>query len=191
MLEQECGLGRRHAMYATEQRTPLFTYLKANYPYVTGSEFLGGDLPFGSTTATGIRNENMTGLTFASDSFDAVLSFDVLEHVPDYPRALAEVYRVLRPGGSFLFSVPFNPGSTRTIVRARVRDDGSIEHQLEPEYHGDPLSADGILCFQNFGWDLLERARDAGFAHADALFYWSEPLGYLGVEQVMFLARKG
>jgi hypothetical protein len=34
---------------------------------------------------------------------------------------------------------------------------------LEPEYHGDPLSSDGILCFYHFGWDLLEEFRRCGF----------------------------
>jgi 2-polyprenyl-6-hydroxyphenyl methylase / 3-demethylubiquinone-9 3-methyltransferase len=42
-------------------------------------------------------------LPFAGGSFDAVVAADVLEHVPDLPAATAELARVLRPGGSFLF----------------------------------------------------------------------------------------
>ena len=42
-------------------------------------------------------------LPFASDSFDAVVAADVLEHLPDLPVAVAELARVLAPGGSFLF----------------------------------------------------------------------------------------
>jgi 2-polyprenyl-6-hydroxyphenyl methylase/3-demethylubiquinone-9 3-methyltransferase len=42
-------------------------------------------------------------LPFADASFDAVVAADVLEHVPDLPVAAAELARVLRPGGSFLF----------------------------------------------------------------------------------------
>lgn len=39
-------------------------------------------------------------------SVDAVLSFDVLEHVQNVPAALGECYRVLRPGGLFLLVFP-------------------------------------------------------------------------------------
>jgi SAM-dependent methyltransferase len=38
-------------------------------------------------------------LPFADNSFDIVYSWGVLHHSPDTPRAIGEVYRVLRPGG--------------------------------------------------------------------------------------------
>ena len=40
-------------------------------------------------------------LPFADDSFDVVLANHMLYHVPDRPRAFAEVRRVLAPGGRF------------------------------------------------------------------------------------------
>jgi 2-polyprenyl-6-hydroxyphenyl methylase/3-demethylubiquinone-9 3-methyltransferase len=42
-------------------------------------------------------------LPFADGSFGAVVAADVLEHVPDLPAAVAELARVLAPGGSFVF----------------------------------------------------------------------------------------
>ena len=42
-------------------------------------------------------------LPFAGGSFDAVVAADVLEHLPDLPAAVAELARVLVPGGSLLF----------------------------------------------------------------------------------------
>ena len=41
-------------------------------------------------------------LPFASNSFDAVVSFDVLEHVEGKQQAIAEILRVLKPGGKAL-----------------------------------------------------------------------------------------
>lgn len=45
-------------------------------------------------------------LPFASASVDLVLSFEVLEHVPDESVALNEIHRVLKPRGEIIFSVP-------------------------------------------------------------------------------------
>jgi SAM-dependent methyltransferase len=45
-------------------------------------------------------------LPFGGHTFDAVTAFDVIEHCEPEQTALAEIRRVLRPGGRFLMSVP-------------------------------------------------------------------------------------
>lgn len=50
--------------------------------------------------AVNFRLGNAEGLDFPDESFDAVYSFGVLHHTPDIDRAVAEVRRVLRPGGT-------------------------------------------------------------------------------------------
>lgn len=45
-------------------------------------------------------------LPFEDASVDAILSFDVFEHVQDVPRALAECHRVLRPDGQLFVVFP-------------------------------------------------------------------------------------
>ena len=99
--------------------------------------------------------------------------------------------RCLTDGGLLLFTAPFVRTSPSTIQRARLSGSGEIEHLLPPEYHGDPMNPDGgILCFQHFGWDVIEALKAAGFTEPHALFMWSRRLGYLGDEQVLFSARK-
>jgi SAM-dependent methyltransferase len=48
-----------------------------------------------------------TALDFGDNYFDTVFSTQVLEHVNDHRKAISEVRRVLKPGGYFIFSVPF------------------------------------------------------------------------------------
>ncbi|MEP5765460.1 MAG: class I SAM-dependent methyltransferase [Halieaceae bacterium] len=53
-----------------------------------------------------LSSANALALPFADDSFDKVICSEVLEHIPDYRAALAEIDRVLKPGGLFCASVP-------------------------------------------------------------------------------------
>jgi heptosyltransferase-2 len=172
-------------IYLTEQLTPLAHALSSRCSSLVCSEFLGPDVPPGSYDANGTRHEDLTRLSFHSGSFDAVLSFDVLEHVPDYLSALREIRRVLQPGGLLLLSVPFHLGSASNIVRARLDERGGVVHLMEPEYHGDPVSEQGILCFYHFGWQLLDEIRTAGFSGAEGRLYWSSDYGYIGGEQLL------
>ena len=49
---------------------------------------------------------SITELPFSDDQFDLAVCFDVVEHVDDHLRALAELHRVVRPGGTLVVTVP-------------------------------------------------------------------------------------
>lgn len=189
VLHDQLQVAPDSSIYITEQITPMFTALSARYTNVTGSEFLADGTPPGSTNEKGVRFEDVTRLSFNDSSFDYILTFDVLEHVPDYRKGLRELARCLRPGGGLLMTVPFLPFSPTTVTRATVGEDGAITHLLEPEFHGDPLT-DGVLCFYHFGWDLLRDMREIGFSDACLHFLWSREQGYLGGEQFVIVGRK-
>jgi SAM-dependent methyltransferase len=53
-----------------------------------------------------VQRADVCALPFRDASFDLVLATDVLEHVRDEARALAEMHRVLRPGGALVATVP-------------------------------------------------------------------------------------
>jgi len=138
-----------------------------------------------------VRHEDVTRLTFADNGLDHLLSFDVLEHVPDYQTALTEFFRVLAPAGRLMLSAPFNLGLAQTLIRARITPNGQIEHLEEAEYHGDPVDAEaGVLCFYHFGWELLEQLRELGFEQVQLLFFWDPTQAYLGWGQSLIVARK-
>lgn len=65
-----------------------------------------GQTPDGAWAAC--VNGDGTGLPFADDTFDRIVCSEVLEHIPDDEKALAELRRVLRPGGILAATVPAN-----------------------------------------------------------------------------------
>lgn len=71
-------------------------------------EYLSGDLEPGA----GERVLDLRDLDLPDASFDLVLCLHVLEHVDDDARALRELRRVLRPGGTAILQVPRRPGPT-------------------------------------------------------------------------------
>jgi ubiquinone/menaquinone biosynthesis C-methylase UbiE len=62
----------------------------------------------GSSPASSITVHNMSAddLAFPDDTFDAVTAIEVMEHVGDVDAVLAEIHRVLLPGGRFLLTTP-------------------------------------------------------------------------------------
>ena len=74
-------------------------------------------------------------------------------------------------------------------MRAEIDVAGEITHFEEPCYHGDPLSDQGVLSYYDFGMELLDNMRDAGFRESTLVYYQSIEWGYLG-ENIAFVARK-
>lgn len=167
-------------VYVTEQATPTFVWMQKHLGVdLHGSEFEPDPARRRALTAAlrrmGGRGEvvyrDLTALDFADASLDALASFDVLEHVPDFIAAIRQIARVLKPGGACVATFPFIDQPT-TLVRARLSAEGEIEHLEPPEYHGDPISG-GVLCYCHFGWDILDHFRQAGFSRAEMVMPYS------------------
>lgn len=154
---------RGQNVYELSSRGPLFRFLRREVAQLTFSEFFE-DGARGEMHG-GIPCEDVQRLTFADASFDLVTSTEVFEHVPDDQRGFAEVRRVLRPGGAFVFTVPL-ADAERTVERAVVID-GGIRHLLPAEYHDDRIRGRGsVLVYRDYGRDIPERLRQAGFRTA-------------------------
>jgi SAM-dependent methyltransferase len=120
----------------------------------TATQFLPAQ-PLGALVGE-VRNENLECQTFAPESFDLVVSLDVMEHVNEPRACFMEVWRTLKPGGAYLFTAPTYKDRTQSIRRARYRPDGTVEHLAEPEYHANPVSDCGSLVTFHYGYDLPE-----------------------------------
>ncbi len=75
-----------------------------------GAEYLGLDYFDTAVQWYGTRPDvfgDAQQLPFAPGAIDHVLLMDVLEHIPEPDRCLAEIFRVLKPGGTLTLQVPF------------------------------------------------------------------------------------
>ena len=94
VLELGCGTGllwrRNHERIPAEWRLLLTDF---SFGMVETARAAGVPASFTQSDAQQIP--------FRADSFDAVMANHMLYHVPDLPRALAEVRRVLKPGAKF------------------------------------------------------------------------------------------
>ncbi len=108
-----------------------------------GSKASGIDLSRGMIEKAAARGLNVTqasatNLPFDDDSFDCVVSFKVLAHIPDIAQAVAECARVTRPGGHVVLEF-YNRHSIRQLVKMakpaqKVADTGTTDDQVYTRY---------------------------------------------------------
>ncbi|KAB8188887.1 class I SAM-dependent methyltransferase [Marilutibacter maris] len=166
---------RRAVVTITEQASRLFLALRRRVGRLHGSEYLNSwslrlrmSLWLWRHGVVDIaRHGDVTALETGDGRVDAIVSLDVLEHVPDYRAALREFARVLKSDGVLVLTVPFHQNQADNRRIAELDAAGGVRFLGEPEYHGDPLSG-GVACFHHFGWQLLQELRRSGFATAEA-----------------------
>ena len=104
-----------------------------------------------------VKAGSLTALPYPDATFDRALCLDVLEHLTfeEQPRALAELRRVLRPGGELLVSVP-NLAHLQSRVHFLLRG-RLIRTASELKHPGDRPVADYIDLARRAGLTLVAR----------------------------------
>ena len=108
VLDMGCGGGRHaFALYRRGADVVALDLDEAELKDVAGmfaAMEQEGEVPAGAT-ATAVRG-SAYALPFEDGSFDYVIAAEVLEHLPEDQRAMAELFRVLAPGGLIAVTVP-------------------------------------------------------------------------------------
>ena len=112
----------------------------------------------------GVLRGDARALPFADDTFDIVITSEVLEHIQDDVAAIAEMVRVLKPGGRFAATVPAQFPET-------------INWKLSDDYHAPKAPGGHVRIYSRT--ELAAKLRAAGLtvdgyhrAHALHSPYW-------------------
>ncbi|MEM7301156.1 MAG: class I SAM-dependent methyltransferase [Pseudomonadota bacterium] len=98
------------------------------------------------------HREDMRNLTFADGTFDFTIAHHVLEHIDDDAKAMGELYRVLKPGGTAILSVPQNLSREETFEDASFAADNERTAAFTARDH-----------LRLYGQDFGDRLEHIGF----------------------------
>ncbi|HEX4217874.1 MAG TPA: methyltransferase domain-containing protein [Acidimicrobiales bacterium] len=109
LLDLGCGFGR-HAYQAARLGAEVVAFDAGadevrNVQDTFGAMYEAGELHPEAARVGAVRGDALR-IPFADGAFDRVIASEVLEHIPDDHIAMAELARVLRPGGSMAVTVP-------------------------------------------------------------------------------------
>lgn len=101
--------------------------------------------------AADVEQVDMEAMPFANSSFDLLIANHVLEHVNDDLRALSEIARVLKPGGSAVLQTPYSPVLQHTWSDPGILSESARLHAYGQEDH-----------VRLFGRDIFDRFASCG-----------------------------
>lgn len=108
VLDMGCGAGR-HAFELYRLGTDVIAFDQDADELAAVSDLFAAmraahDVPSGAEAD--VKEGDALQLPFADGEFDRIVAAEVLEHIPDDQTAIAELVRVLRPGGTLAVTVP-------------------------------------------------------------------------------------
>ena len=126
---------------------PSSDYLRNNVTDYTVSQYWP-DIRLGQKNKE-VYCQDLESLTWPDETFDLVITQDVMEHVFHPEKTFKEISRVLKPGGHHIFTTPIWENLTKTVQRARMKD-GIVQDLLDPIDHG------GFLVTFDWSYDILD-----------------------------------
>src|SRR3989344_2991096 len=105
---------------------------------------------------------SLTELPFQNNSYDVIICSDVIEHIKDDVKAVAELDRVLAPGGTLILTVPYDSKNNQRVYRmfGHERPGYSVSdmQRLIAPY---TLSIERIACYEYALGNILFKIHNA------------------------------
>lgn len=177
---------RSMTIHESSPSGPASAKLKQECPNYVPSHFYP-DLEPGEFR-NGFRCENLERMTIADESFNLVITQDVMEHVLKPNKAFAEIARILKPGGAHVFTVPLYKGKG-TVVRA-IEKNGRIHYLKEKDFHGNPIDKEGSLVVTEWGDELIDFIEKASGLKTEIFTFNDRGLGLVAEFLDVFVSAK-
>ena len=140
-----CGLGTESALLARPDRT----IIGIDYDHTTAAN--------ATAQIDGAVCADARVLPVASDSLDWVCSSHIIEHFTDPERHVAEIARVLRPGGTAVFLTPNEPADFENPFHVHLFRPESFRELLEQ--HFGAVSVTGLTGNERVSAEFARRRR--------------------------------
>lgn len=124
------------------------------------------------------KHYDITNIEVAGESFDRIICYHILEHITDDRKAMAELYRVLKPGGKAYIQTPFTEGA---MLDEPIDDPQKRVLLYGQEDHVRYYSVEG----------LKQRLLESGFK-VDVLTFSEEQSNFNGLKpkEVVLIAKR-
>jgi len=147
-----------------------------NMPHI---EYVGVDLETRPHVSVRV---DISEIPFESESYDAIICIHVLEHVENDRKAIKELFRVLKPGGWSLISVPID------FSRQTYEDPSIVAPEERKKHFGEEQHV------RVYGFDFVDRLKEVGFIvqldrGADLPLDIKEKYGLLDDENVFYCTK--
>jgi len=155
-----CEIPKTLKIYSAEWFGATHEALR-RFPGYFWSRYSGGQYKSGDIV-NGHPHQDLLATSFPENHFDIVLTSDVMEHIPEPYLAHREIYRILKPGGAHLFTVPCKMNTPLDEQWAALVGDKIVHLIPHPEWHGD--EEDSNLVYTIFGMEMICHLWVLGFA---------------------------
>lgn len=123
-----------------------------------------------------IKKIDATAIPFNNDTFDFLIANHILEHIPNYRKALSEFYRILKPGGIAILQTPYSKR-----LKNNFEDDGIESDELRLFFYGQEdhlrifAESQFLQSLEAAGFNLQIKKHEDYF-DANTAYYYGVPI---------------